>query len=204
MRPGDTPRFRPGIQNPAGDLNALAGQVGQLAGLIVAPPLFLEGTPAGPVLRLHDDSSDAARELPAIAVHWNNVATGHVINPGTSATESDVLTLATPGWYLVSGVFAVSPTDPGFAAPLDFILTLFSPQYPNAVVTGEGSGSLLLEDYHTHWKLKRMPVNCMVLTAVENATLSVTVTNLSATDPLTWVAGLTGLSAVRLRDLPVE
>src|SRR5689334_15646180 len=49
---GDVPTFRPGIQNPAADLNDLARRVGMLEATRYAAPLQHQLTPAGPLVSL--------------------------------------------------------------------------------------------------------------------------------------------------------
>lgn len=120
MLPGNVPSFRPGIHNPARALNELAAQAGQALGLQVAPPLCLDHTPAGMLLRLQEEAEAAAEDLPdpfdRVSLNSPSVNvpyTGEQIEAGTFEIEE-------PGLYQVTGQVwakAERSSPPGGSTP---------------------------------------------------------------------------------------
>lgn len=100
------PPFKPGLHNPASQLNEL-GQFVHGQQLQVAPPLVLETTGIGQVLRLMDES-----EAGGVAhTHYSGALPNSLLLPGV-AISANLFTFTAPGVYLVTGNATFQVTTP--------------------------------------------------------------------------------------------
>lgn len=151
MSPGNVPMFGPSLHTPHADLNEVMRQLGPLLNLQAMPPIYVERTPAGVLLRLNEaPSSDSKFPDPLRYRMYTYPST--TFHSGAEPLRLWDFQVPETGYYLMTGQLTArinrTAAQPSvvhfFTARLDWLATGTTDEVQSLGASGATSGTFTL------------------------------------------------------------